>query len=158
MADGVNVLQKTCGCKWLGIVRLAAGVPLVAFGAMHLAGAMPMKPLLEAAGLPMPGPMSMIAPLAQLVAGLLLVSGFQARLGGLIAIGTMLGALVTHVKIPNDAWPMPTPEDAAAVGAEPVFMMGLAIVVLAFSALVIWRGAGAWSLDKKMTAGANDPA
>ncbi len=152
MASGLDALTSTHNCKILLATRLIGGLPLVFFGAMHLIGAMPMKPLIEAAGLPMPDAMAILAPLAQLIAGLLLVAGAFARVGAIIAIGTMLGAVVTQIKIPNDAWPMPTPEDAAAVGPEPVFMLAIAGLIIIASVVVIWKGAGAMSLDIKGSA------
>ena len=143
-----NALTKTTDQKHLAVLRIIAGAPLLFFGIMHLSGLMPMKPLIEAAGLPMPEVMALIAPLAQIVAGSLLLSGTLARIGSLIAIGTMLGAVMTHIKIPNDAWPMPTKEDPSALGAEPTFMMAIAIVVILCSAYVLFKGAGAWSVDR----------
>ena len=119
------------------------------FGIMHLTGAMPMKPLVEAAGLPMPAITAIIAPLAQILAGLLLLSGAFARVGAVVAIATMLGALITHMKIPNDQWPTPSEIDPAimAPGPEPTFMMALAAIIILTAAFVIFKGAGAWSVD-----------
>ena len=130
------------------------------FGIMHLTGAMPMKPLVEAAGLPMPGITAIIAPLAQILAGILLLSGAFARVGALVAIGTMFGALITHFKIPNDQWPTPSELDPAVMvpGAEPTFMMGLAAIVILTSAFVILKGAGAWSIDAKGSCCGNEYA
>jgi len=136
------------------IPRILGGAPLVFFGLMHLVGAfagpdagMPMKPLLEAAGMPAPALGAIVAPLVQLVAGLLLLGGAFARVGAVLAIATMLGALYTHMKIPNDAWPMPTADNPDAVAEEPVVMMGLAGLVIVCSAIVAWLGAGGLSLD-----------
>ncbi len=148
-----NALRQTDNCKIGLVVRIVAGLPLVAFGAMHLVGAMPMKPLVEAAGFPAPGLMAVVAPLAQVVAGLMLLSGAFARIGGLIAIGTMAGAIMTHMKIPNDQWPMPTPDAPDALGAEPTFMLGIAAVVIAGAIYVLWKGAGAMSIDLRSSAG-----
>lgn len=146
-----NALTKTTNQKHIIIIRILAGAPLLMFGLMHLTGAMPMKPLVEAAGLPMPDMMAVVAPIAQILAGALLLSGAFARVGGVIAIGTMLGALMTHIKIPNDQWPTPSEIDPSIMtpGAEPTFMMALAAIVILASAYVIFKGAGAWSVDGK---------
>lgn len=149
----MDALRKTCDCKSFLVMRVLAGLPLVAFGAMHLSGMMPMKPLIEAAGLPAPGLMAVVAPLAQLVAGFMLISGAFARIGALIAMGTMAGAIMTHVKIPNDQWPMPTPDAPEALGAEPTFMLGIAAVVIAGAIVVLWKGAGAKSIDLRSSQG-----
>lgn len=148
-----NALRKTDNCK-IGLgIRIVAGLPLVAFGAMHLVGAMPMKPLVEAAGFPAPGLMAVVAPLAQLAAGLMLLSGAFARIGGLIAIGTMAGAIMTHVRIPNDQWPIPTTDAVEGPWPEPTFMMGIAAVVIAGAIYVLWKGAGAMSIDLRSSTG-----
>ena len=102
-----NALTKTTNQKHIAILRIIAGAPLFAFGLMHLTGMMPMKPLIEAAGLPMPGITAMITPPMMILAGLLLLIGAFARIGAVIGIGTMLGAVMTHIKIPSDAWPIP---------------------------------------------------
>jgi len=153
-------LQKTDGTKWMIALRVLAGGPLVFFGFMHLSGGMPMLPLLEAAGLPAPDLMAIVAPILQLVAGLSLLGGVFARVGGVLAIGTMAGAIMTHVKIPNDKWPDVTKyaENADAWNAnptymqEPTFMMMMAIGILVLSAIVVFKGAGAFSLDHKASA------
>jgi uncharacterized membrane protein YphA (DoxX/SURF4 family) len=152
----VDALRKTCGCKGMLVVRVLAGLPLVFFGAMHLAGAMPMEPLVEAAGFPAPGVMAIVAPLAQLVAGLMLISGAFARLGGLIAIGTMAGAIMTHVRIPNDQWPVATTDATVGPWPEPTFMMFIAVGILAGAIVVLWRGAGAMSLDLRSSQGSQN--
>ncbi len=153
-----NALTKTTNQRHIAIIRIVAGAPLLMFGIMHLTGAMPMKPLVEAAGLPMPGITAIIAPLAQVLAGILLLSGAFARVGAVVAIATMLGAFITHMKIPNDQWPTPSELDPAIMvpGAEPTFMMALAAVVILTSAFVIFKGAGAWSVDGKGSAESNN--
>jgi putative oxidoreductase len=129
--------------------RVLGGAPLLFFGVMHLVGAMPMEPIVEAAGLPMPSVMAILAPIAQVAAGLMLLFGVFARFGALLAIGTMVGAVVTHLKIPNDQWPMPTELDPNAVGAEPTAMLGLAGLIVICSIMVLLKGAGAWSFDSR---------
>ncbi len=148
-----HALLKTTNQKHLIIARILAGGPLLMFGAMHLSGAMPIKPLVEAANLPMPAVAAGVAPLAMILAGVLLLSGTAARLGGIAAIATMLTALITHLKIPNDQWPTPSEADPSIMvpGAEPTFMMGLAAVILLASAYIVFKGAGAWSVDGKIT-------
>lgn len=141
-------LQATTNCKHIAIARILAGAPLLLFGIMHLTGAMPMKPLLEAASLPAPGPTAILAPLMQIAAGALLLSGAFARIGGVLAIGTMLGAIVTHIKIPNDQWPNPE----GGVMDEPVAMMAIAAVIALLAAYITIKGAGPWSFDNKTAA------
>lgn len=147
-----NALTKTTTQKHIAIIRIIAGAPLLMFGIMHLSGAMPMKPLIEAAGLPMPGITAIVASLAQVFAGIILLFGAFARVGAAIAIGTMIGALITHIKIPNDQWPTPSELDINVMvpGPEPTFMMGLAAGIILTSAYIIFKGAGPWSVDSKL--------
>lgn len=141
--------SQTAPTKLPLLPRALAGAPLLFFGVMHLSGAMPMRPLVEAAGFPMPAAMAVAAPLAQILAGLLLLAGALARAGAVVAIGTMLGAILTHIRIPNDQWPMPTPTDPNAVGVEPSFMIGLAAMVIVCALVVVIKGAGAVSIDSR---------
>jgi len=153
-----NALTKTTNQKHIAIIRIVAGAPLLMFGIMHLTGAAPMEPLVEAAGLPMPAITATVAPLAQLLAGLLLLSGAFARVGALIAIPVMLGGLVTNFKIPNDQWPTPSEIDPSilVMGQEPGMLTPLAIVVILLSGFIIFKGAGAWSIDSKGAGSTSD--
>ena len=152
-----NPLTKTTNQKHILVLRIIAGAPLFLFGIMHLVGAMPMRPLIEAAGLPMPGITAIVAPLAQILGGALLLSGAFARIGGLVAIGTMLGAIVTHIKIPNDQWPTPSEVDPSIMvpGAEPTMMLGIAAVIVLGSAYTIFKGAGPMSVDARCNGGSS---
>jgi putative oxidoreductase len=109
------------------VARLIAGGLPAVFGAMHLVGAAPMKPILEAANIPLPSLGAVVAPIIEVVAGLLLLAGFQARVGAL----TMLVAIYTHLVAD---WPDEPP-------------VVVAVVVLAGALYVLWRGGGAWSMD-----------
>jgi uncharacterized membrane protein YphA (DoxX/SURF4 family) len=117
--------------------RVVAGVPLLGIGLAHvMVPEAPMRPLVEAAGLPLAGLISPIAVAIEIVAGLSLILGLWARVGGLLAIPTMLGALYAHAVI--DVWPN---------GPDNEPPMALPLAVMACAAYVLWRGAGRWSLD-----------
>lgn len=146
-------IQKTDNIKWMIALRVVAGAPLLLFGVMHLIGAMPMRPLLDEAGIPAAGLMAVVAPLIQIVGGASLLAGAFARVGGMLAIGAMLGAVMTHVKIENDQWPIATTDAVEGPWPEPVFMMYLAIAIIVLSAMVVWKGAGAFSFDRKGSGG-----
>jgi putative oxidoreductase len=119
------------------IFRMVAGLPLLGIGIAHIAvPEAPMFPLVEAAGFPLP---SIVAPLgvaAEIVAGLSLLLGAWARVGGLTAITVMLGAIYAHLVI--GVWPN---------GAESEPPLALPIIVAAAAAYVVVRGAGRWSVD-----------
>ncbi|MFI4896676.1 MAG: DoxX family protein [Phycisphaerales bacterium JB059] len=150
MASPLQAIRATNpAARHILVLRVLAGAPLAFFGLMHLIGAMPMRPLIEAAGLPAPGLMAILAPIAQLLAGVLLLAGALTRLGALLAIGTMVGALFTHLRIPNDAWPTPAESGAIEPGPEPLFLMFVAIAIVLMSAYILFRGSGAFGLDAK---------
>ncbi len=129
-------LIRTGNFKHMIAPRLIAGLPLAGIGMMHLTGAAPLLPILEAQGVPMPGLNAMVAPLFMVIAGLLLISGTLTRLGGVVGVMVMLGALHAHLTI--DVWPNPD--------EPPIF---LPIAVLIASAYSVFRGGGAWSVDRK---------
>ena len=140
-------IVSTGGSRIVGVLRILAGLPLVVFGAMHLIGVTPMGPLVEAAGMHMPDLAAIVAPVTQVVAGALLAIGLLARVGALGAIGVMLGAIYTHWKIPSDAWPVPV---EGAPHTEPQALLYLAIGIVVVGLIVLWRGAGAWSVDARL--------
>ncbi len=70
--------------------------------------------------------MSKLLTVLRLLAGVLLISGVQARLGALLAIATMFGAVFAHVRYD---WT-----------DEPPVLLPVMIVVLA--AMVLLRGPG----------------
>jgi putative oxidoreductase len=119
--------------------RVIAGVPLLGIGLMHALDAeLRMRPLVEAADLPLA---AVIAPLAvgfEIIAGLSLLLGLWARVGALLAIPTMLVAVYAHLVI--DVWPN---------GAENEPPLALPIAVMLAAAAILWRGAGRWSFDRR---------
>jgi putative oxidoreductase len=116
---------------------VVAGVPLLGIGLMHVfVPAAPMRPLVEAAGLPFAAVVSPVGVAIEIVAGLSLLLGLWARVGALLAIPTMLGAIYAHLVI--GVWPN-GPEN------EPPIV--LPVAVLACAGYVLWRGAGRWSFD-----------
>lgn len=153
-----NPLLQTKPSKAIALLRIIAGLPLVLFGIMHLTGAAPMQPLVEAAGLAFPELTAIVAPLVQVLAGLLLLIGAGARLGAVMGMIVSLGGLITNLKIPNDQWPTPSEIDPSimVMGTEPAFLTPLAIAIILFSAIVLKFGAGDWSFDHKL-GGQPDP-
>ena len=139
MSDLITKLRKTTGCKHIIAPRLIAGLPLLGIGMMHITGMQPMRPILEGASIPLPGLNAMVAPVVEIVAGLILLSGAFTRIGAAMAMGTMTVALYTHLKF--------VPTDACEWGDEPSIVMPLA--VFACAAYVLWRGGGAWSVDQR---------
>lgn len=136
-------LRDTDPRRHLVLVRAVAGVPLLGIGLAHvLAGDLPMRPLVEAAGLPLPALVSPVAVAVEIVAGLSLLLGLWARVGAALAMPTMLGAVYAHLVI--DVWPN---------GAENEPPLALPILVMLACAHVLWRGAGRFSLDLRRVRG-----
>jgi putative oxidoreductase len=122
------------------VVRALAGLILLGIGFAHIfVDTAPMLPLVEEAGFPFPEVLAPLSVAAEIVAGLSLLLGAYARLGGLIAIPVMAGALYSHLVI--DVWPN---------GAENEPPILLPVVTAILAAYIVYRGAGRWSLDARM--------
>lgn len=140
LAVRARALRVTGPHRHLLVVRILAGVPLLAIGLAHiLSPQAAMQPLVEAAGLPAPALLAPLAVALEVAASLLLLLGAYARLGALFAIPTMAGALYAHLVI--GVWPN-------GPANEPP--LALPLIVLAGAAYTLWRGAGRWSLDARM--------
>lgn len=135
MSALIQRLRQTTANKRVAILRIAGGLPLLIFGVMHLADPESFRQILEASGLPFVELNLIAAPLTEVVAGLLLITGYYARMGGVLGGATMITAAYSTIVL-------------ARLGSGPeVPPMALPLTVLAISTYVLWRGAGAWSLD-----------
>jgi len=132
-------IRATSPHRHLLLVRIVAGAPLLGLGLAHaLVPEAPMGPLVEAAGIPFAGLVAPVGVALEIVTGLLLLLGLWARIGGLLAIPVMLGAIYAHLVI--DVWPN---------GPENEPPLALPIAVLLGAAYVAWRGPGRWSFDRR---------
>lgn len=130
-------LRATGSYRHVLLPRIAAGLPLLGIGLVHVVGPdFGMRPLVEAAGLPFAALLSPVAVAAEIVAGLSLLLGLWARIAGFLAVSAMLVAVYAHHVI--DVWPN---------GAENEPPLVLPLAVMACAAYVVWRGAGRWSFD-----------
>jgi len=77
-------------------------------------------------------------PFLELLLGLVLAVGFFARPAVVVAIGIMVVATYVHSVVDNPSLFPLQPE-------EPI----IPISVIVMSVFILWRGAGAWSLDWK---------
>ena len=116
-------------------IRIVAGLPLLLISIQHATGMAPMKPILEGAGIPMADLNATVAPIFEIIAALLLLSGFYARIGALITMGAMAMATYSHLVFD---W-----------AEEPPIFLPIAILLAA--AFVFFKGAGAFSMDLKKT-------
>ena len=130
-------LQQTTPRKIILLPRLFAGVPLVVFSAMHFMNPQHLREILTAGGVPMVEVNIWAASSAEMLGGVLLLTGFFARVGGLLGVGTMVPAILTTVRLAG----LP---DAPTVPPLPVPSM-----VLVASTIVMVLGGGAWSGDAR---------
>jgi uncharacterized membrane protein YphA (DoxX/SURF4 family) len=129
-------LRKTGREKWLMIPRLIVALPLVVFGSFHLTGRSPLMEILLRADIPWPELNFYLAPVFMVISGLSVGLGFYARIGAIIATFAMLVA--TYSKLVIEEWPGPM---------EPP--IALPLVVIVGCLIVLVKGAGAWSFDRK---------
>lgn len=132
-------IQATGPYRHMLVPRIIASVPLLGIGLIHVFDPQfGMRPLVEAAGIPFAALLSPVAVAIEIVAGLSLLLGLWARIGGLLAIPTMMVAVYAHMAI--DVWPN---------GAENEPPLALPLAIMLCAAYVLWRGGGRWSLDRR---------
>ena len=131
----MRLVRQTTPRKIILLPRLLAGVPLVVFSAMHFMNPQHFRAILTAGGVPMAEVNVWAASSAEMLGGLLLLTGFFARVGGLLGVATMVPAILTTVRL------------AGLPDAPMVPPLPLPILVLLASAVVLVLGGGAWSAD-----------
>ena len=141
----MKIIQSTKPSKVVAIIRVIVAVPILAIGVQHLTVAeASMKPLLEAAGLPLPELTAKVAPIFEIAGALLLLVGLYARVGAAILSGAMTAATATHLIIGQKGLPWPNGEENNPGTVMPALLLVGALFIL-------WKGAGAFSLDRKLT-------
>ena len=136
-------VRDTSSDRLAGVVRLMLGVLFVMTGVMKLV--VPMladawSGQLLAANLPFYTLTRWAVPFVEMALGSMLLIGLFARLASFAVIGIMTVATYTHLVV-HDPTLFPLQP------SEPV----IPLVVIVMSALIVWRGAGAWSLDLRVT-------
>lgn len=82
-------IRHTRPYRYTLLLRVVAGVPLLGIGLAHVfAPEAPMRPLVEAAGIPFAAVVAPVAVAIEVVAGLSLLLGLWARIGALLAVPT----------------------------------------------------------------------
>ncbi len=133
----IRLVRQTRPRKIILLPRLLAGVPLVVFSAMHFMNPQHLRAILIAGAVPMVEVNVWAASSAEMLGGLLLLTGFFARVGGLLGVGTMVPAILTTGRLVSLA-------EAPMVPPLP-----LPIMVLVASTVVLVLGGGAWSGDAR---------
>ena len=147
MAGLLGRLQDTAGHKWLLVARLLAGVPLVFFSFMHFRNLDHFRDILVATGIPLVELNVVAASATELLAGLLLLGGFLARVGGLLGAGTMVVAVYSTITLAGLELG-DLPPGLTQVPAVPP--LPLPLIVLLSCLIVVKFGAGPISLDSRM--------
>ncbi|MBI1941691.1 MAG: DoxX family protein [Acidobacteria bacterium] len=132
-------IRSTSNNKLAAGLRLALAVLFLMTGAMKLL--VPMladawSGQLVAASIPLYTISRWSVPFLEIAVGLALVVGFAVRLAGVVVIGIMSVATYVHLVV----------DDPSLFPLQPSAPV-IPLVVIAVSAYLVWRGAGAWSLD-----------
>lgn len=131
----MSTLRRTTIARHLTVIRVLCAIPLLGIGTQHLIGTAPMGPILVGAGIPFATPLALIVPVLEVLAGLALVIGYEARLAALASLVTMVVAVYAHsVHDWTD---------------EPTIVLPLAMIL--GLAQIMWGGAGAFSTDLAAT-------
>jgi len=139
----IQGVRKTSDNKLAGIIRMLLGVLFVMTGAMKL-----LVPMLGeawsgqilAAGLPLYSLTRWTVPFLEMFLGVVLLIGAFARVAVLVIMGIMVVATYVHLVVVD-------PSLFPLQPSEPI----IPLIVIGLSAYILWRGAGAWSLDLRTT-------
>ncbi len=136
-------IRKTSDDKLAGGIRLLLAMLFLMTGVMKLVVptlAEAWSGQLLAAGLPLYSVTRWTMPFVEIGVGAVLGVGAFARLAGIVVVGIMLAATYVHVVVDD-------PTLFPLQPSEPI----IPLVVLALTVYILWRGAGAWSLDLRAT-------
>jgi uncharacterized membrane protein YphA (DoxX/SURF4 family) len=135
--------RRTSYNRLAGSIRLLLALVFVMSGAMKL-----VVPVLAdawaaqllAANIPLYSLSRWTVPFLEILLGAALLVGLWVRPAALVVIGIMVVATYVHIVVDDPAlFPLQP--------SEPI----IPLVVIVLSAFVLWRGAGAWSLDLRST-------
>jgi uncharacterized membrane protein YphA (DoxX/SURF4 family) len=132
-------IRSTSNNKLAAGLRLALAVLFLMTGAMKLF--VPMladawSGQLVAAGIPLYTISRWSVPFLEMAVGLALGVGFIVRVAGVVVVGIMIVATYVHLAV----------DDPSLFPLQPSAPV-IPLVVIAVSVYLVWRGAGAWSLD-----------
>jgi len=146
MPSVLTKIQQTSPFPWVIALRVIAGGIFVAMGALPKftdeTAQENVTKMLELGNMPAPGTFIYLVALGELIAGLLMLSGLLARIGGGLGVLLMLGALYTHLSV--DFTQLPHPDQ---VPPHP-----MPVITILLSAAVTILGGGRWSVDRMLTA------
>jgi len=132
-------LRNTSSNKICGILRILLGVVFFMAGILKVVVpslGQAFSGQLIAADIPLSGIVLVAFPVVEMLIGVFLVVGFHARLSAAAAAVSMVVATYVHLVV----------EDPSLFPLQPVEPIG-PLVLLVMAVCVLWRGAGAWSID-----------
>ena len=144
----MKAIQRTSNAVIPTLPRLVAGGVLTFFSLMHFRNPEHFRHILTAAGFPMVDMNVTAASVMELVAGLLLLSGFFTRIGGALGIATMLPAIYATIKL-SGLTPESLPAGLSEVPMVPPLPLPIVVTVTSIAAIVM--GGGRFSIDRRMT-------
>jgi putative oxidoreductase len=118
---------------WPALVRVAAGVTLIAVSLSKFTRHEELVESFERYGLPWPDASVYLAGTIELCGGVLFVLGLVTRLAALAVTGSMVVALATGGRVDVD-----------------LYHVGLGAALLAAALFLLWSGAGPWSIDERL--------
>ena len=139
-------VRQTSDSKPLLFVRVAAGLPLLFYGGLHLLQPTDFLALLHATGILPEEVMLVVIPLMEMVAGILMLVGVWARVGALLTVLVMIPALHASLVLARGGDPG---ANAAVMPQAPPLWVPVMVLMCAFIVLVM--GAGAFSADFRRT-------
>jgi len=139
----LNNLQQTSNNKLAGGIRLFLAMMFLMTGAMKLF--VPMladawSGQLLAANLPLYTITRWSVPFVEMLLGVVLAAGLFVRLAVVVVMGIMVVASYVHVVVDD-------PSLFPLQPSEPI----IPVVVIVLCVYLLWNGAGAWSVDLKVT-------
>jgi uncharacterized membrane protein YphA (DoxX/SURF4 family) len=131
-------IQGTTDWGVLLLLRVVVSLPLLFFGVLHLVSPHVFREVLRTAGVPLIDLHSVLVPLVEILAGVLLLVGFLTRLGGVLAFGVMVPAVVVTLQV----------TDGGERPAVPTPALPVALAVASFFLALLGGGSG--SIDERM--------
>ena len=138
-------LQQTTDKAFPIVPRLIAGGILTFFSLNHFSNPAHFADIMTAAGFPLVQINVWAASTTELLAGILLLSGFFTRVGGLLGAATMVPAIVATLTIAG-LDPENLPDGLTKVPFVPP--LPLPIITLVTSLIALALGGGKFSLDR----------
>jgi uncharacterized membrane protein YphA (DoxX/SURF4 family) len=131
-------IQGTTDWGVLLLLRVVVSVPLLFFGVLHLVSPNVLREILVAAGLPLVDLHTVLVPLVEILAGVLLLVGFLTRLGGVLAFAVIVPVVLVTLQV-----------TAGREGpAVPTLALPVTLAVASFFLALLGGGSG--SIDQRM--------